>query len=114
MLKEVIGLVSVMIANILLGMTLAKLKKEFSKEKVKEGLVKYGCIIVGISLMYLCGYLNPNIITANIGGIDVNLVNGIDALFIAGIVFYGGQDLIKLRDLLGLKTEIFPSDEGRG
>ena len=33
MIKIVIGLISVMIANVLLGVTLAKLKKEFNKEK---------------------------------------------------------------------------------
>ena len=32
MIKIIIGLISVMIANVLLGVTLAKLKKEFNKE----------------------------------------------------------------------------------
>ena len=62
MIKIVIGLISVMLANVLLGVTLAKLKQEFKKEKLLSGLVKYLGIVLGVLLMYLAGYLNPNII----------------------------------------------------
>lgn len=114
MIKIIIGLVSVMIANVLLGVTLAKLKQEFKKEKLLSGLVKYLGIIIGVSLMYLTGYLNPNIVVANINNAEVNLLSGIEVLFISGIVYYGMQDLIKLKDLLGLSNDIAPNDGGRG
>ena len=114
MIKIVIGLVSVMIANVLLGVTLAKLKKEFNKEKLLNGLVKYLSIIIGVLLMYLAGYLNSDIMIANINNVEVNLMTAIEVLFISGIVFYGMQDLIKLKDLLGLSNDITPIDEGRG
>lgn len=114
MIKIIIGLVSAMLANVLLGVTLAKLKQEFKKEKLLSGLVKYLGIVLGVSLMYLTGYLNPDIVVANINGIKVNLMAGIELLFISGIVFYGMQDLIKLKNLLGLSSDITPIDEGRG
>ena len=114
MIKIVIGLISVMLANVLLGVTLAKLKQEFKKEKLLSGLVKYLGIVLGVLLMYLAGYLNPNIIVANINNVEVNLMTGIEVLFISGIVFYGIQDLIKLKNLLGLSNDITPIDEGRG
>lgn len=114
MIKIVIGLVSVMIANVLLGVTLAKLKKEFNKEKLLNGLVKYLSIIIGVLLMYLAGYLNSDIMIANINNVEVNLMTAIEVLFVSGIVFYGMQDLIKLKDLLGLSNDITPIDEGRG
>ena len=114
MIKIIIGLVSVMIANVFLGVTLAKLKSEFKKDKLLAGLVKYLGIILGVSLMYLTGYLNPNIVVANINNVEVNLMAGIEVLFISGIVYYGMQDLIKLKDLLGLSNDIAPTDEGRG
>lgn len=114
MIKIIIGLVSVMIANVLLGVTLAKLKQEFKKEKLLSGLVKYLGIFLGISLMHLAGYLNPDIVVANINNVEVNLMTGIEVLFISGIVFYGVQDLIKLKDLLGLSNDITPNDGGRG
>ena len=114
MIKIIIGLVSVMVANVLLGVTLAKLKKEFKKDKLLNGLVKYLGIIIGVLLMYLSGYLNPNIIVTNINGIEVNLMTAIEVLFVSGIVFYGMQDLIKLKNLLGLLNDITPIDNGRG
>ena len=114
MIKIVIGLISVMIANVLLGVTLAKLKKEFNKEKLLNGLVKYLSIVLGVLLMYLAGYLNSNVMIANINNVEVNLMTAIEVLFISGIIYYGMQDLIKLKNLLGLSNDITPSDGGRG
>lgn len=114
MIKIIIGLISVMIANVLLGVTLAKLKKEFNKEKLLNGLVKYLSIVLGVLLMYLAGYLNSNVMIANINNVEVNLMTAIEVLFVSGIVYYGVQDLIKLKNLLGLSSDITPIDEGRG
>ena len=106
MINLSIGLVSVMVANVIMGMTLAKLKANFSKKKFLEGLVKIASIIISILLMYLCSYLNADIMVASINGMNVNLMDGIKLLFTAGIIYYGSQDLIKLKDILQLKTEI--------
>ena len=106
MLNLFIGLVATMLANVLLGMTLAKLKQNFNKKKFLEGLVKVVSILSGVGLMYLTSYLNPDILVANINGTTVNLIDAIKLLFMAGIVMYGSQDLIKLKDILKLKTEI--------
>lgn len=106
MLNLFIGLVATMLANVLLGMTLAKLKQSFNKKKFLEGLVKVVSILSGVGLMYLTSYLNPDILVANINGTNVNLIDAIKLLFMAGIVMYGSQDLIKLKDILKLKTEI--------
>ncbi|MCI6761285.1 MAG: phage holin family protein [Lactobacillus johnsonii] len=106
MLNLFIGLVATMLANVLLGITLAKLKQNFNKKKFLEGLVKVISILLGIGLMYLTSYLNPDILVANINGTNVNLIDAIKMLFMAGIVMYGSQDLIKLKDILKLKTEI--------
>lgn len=106
MIKLSIGLVSVMIANVVMGMTLATLKSQFNKKKCLEGLFKIGSIVISILLMYLCSYLNSDIMVASINGMNVNLMDAIELLFTAGIVYYGGQDLIKLKDILKVKTEI--------
>ena len=103
-----------MLANVILGVTLAKLKKEFNKEKLLNGLVKYMSIVLGVLLMYLAGYLNSDIMIANINNVEVNLMTAIEVLFVSGIVYYGMQDLIKLKDLLGLSNDVTPIDEGRG
>lgn len=106
MLNLFIGLVSTMVANVLMGVTLAKLKQSFNKKKLLEGLVKVVSILSGVGLMYLTSYLNSDILVANINGTNVNLIDAIKLLFMAGIVMYGSQDLIKLKDILKLKTEI--------
>ena len=106
MVRLSIGLVSVMVANVIMGMTLAKLKSKFSKKKCLEGIVKILSIVISISLMYLCSYLNSDIMVASINGMNVNLIDAIELLFTAGIVYYGSQDLIKLKDILQVKTEI--------
>ena len=111
MINLAVGLSSVMVANVIMGTTLAKLKSQFSKKKLLEGLVKIASIIISILLMYLCSYLNANIMVASINGMNVNLMDGIKLLFTAGIVYYGSQDLIKLKNILQLKTEISDLEE---
>ena len=111
MINLAVGLSSVMIANVIMGTTLAKLKSQFSKKKCLEGLVKIASIIISILLMYLCSYLNADIMVASINGMNVNLMDGIKLLFTAGIVYYGSQDLIKLKNILQLKTEISDLEE---
>lgn len=111
MLNLFIGLVSTMVANVVLGMTLAKLKQTFNKKKMLEGLVKVVSVLSGVGLMYLTSYLNPDILVANINGTNVNLIDAIKLLFMAGIIMYGSQDLIKLKDILKLKTEVLELQE---
>lgn len=106
MLNSFIGLASVMLANVLMGVTLAKLKKNFNKKKFLEGLVKVGGVLIAVGLLYLASRFNPNILVANVNGTNMNLIDAMNLLFTTGIVIYGGQDLIKLKDILKLKTEI--------
>ena len=68
--------------------------------------MKIASIVISILLMYLCSYLNADIMVASINGMNVNLIDAIELLFTAGIVYYGSQDLIKLKDILQVKTEI--------
>lgn len=104
MIKIIIGLISVMLANIVLGSSIATLKKEWNKDKFINGITKSGFIVLGCALMYLCSYLNPNILAIE----DMNLIDAMKTLFIAGIVMYGAMDIKKLTELLKIKT---PSNE---
>lgn len=106
MLNVIIGIVLVMIANVLLGASLAKLKENFNKQKMLNGIFKIVCIVLAVIFMYLCSYLNPDIMILNIRGTDINLIEGIRLIGIAGIVFYGGQSLKKLADLIKVSTAI--------
>lgn len=103
MVKIILGLFCVMVSNILFGVTLAKLKGMFNKDKLITSFVKYISLIIGVFFIYIAGVLNENVVVAEIGGISVNLVSGIKLLFTLGLMYYGGQALIKLKDLLGIK-----------
>ena len=111
MLNTIIGLVLVMTSNILLGSSLAKLKKKFNKKTFVNGITKSALIIISVGLMYLCSYLNPNIMVANVNGQEVDIISGMEMIFVAGIIMYGYQSLVKLRDLLKLKSEITEKGE---
>lgn len=100
-----------MVSNILLCATLAKIKCMFSKDKLLKSFVKYISLILGVALIYIAGMLNANIIVAKIDGISVNLISAIKILFTFGFIYYGGQSLTKLKDLLKIKIDIVFIDE---
>ena len=92
MFKLVMALIGTMLANIFLGASLAQFKA--------------GCIIIGFLLMIGSAYLSEDIIVASLNGNDMNLLEGMRAIVIAGIILYGGNDLIKLASLFNIKTII--------
>ena len=106
MIKIIIGLICVMIANILLGSSIAKLRNDGNFKKFINRFFKAILIVISCLLLYICSYLNPNILIINIDGNNLNLIDGMKAIFIAGIVLYGYNDLIKLKEILGVKTAI--------
>lgn len=111
MVKVILGLFCVMVSNILFGVTLAKIKGMFNKDKLLKSLVKYISLILGVFFLYIAGILNENVVVAEIDGISVNLVSGIKLLFTFGLMYYGGQSLIKLKDLLGIKIGLISIDK---
>ncbi len=102
----IIGLICVMGANILLGATVSTFKCEFKVKKLLCGCFKAFCIVLACILMYLCGELNPTLMIASIGGVNMNLGEAMQAIFVLGIVFYGYKDLIKIKELLGVTIDI--------
>lgn len=106
-----IGLLLAMLANIIFGLTLAKLKQDFKSGIMWNGIFKAIMIVLGISAMYLCSYINPSILVANINGMNVNLIDGMKTLFVVGIGYYGVLDLTKLGALLKVSTSVLPVKE---
>lgn len=101
-LKLLGGLLLFMTANILLGTKYANLKNNFNKEKMISGVSKCIFIALGVSALYSGSYLNPDIVVANINGINVNTIKMMEFIFISGQTMYGfkaGQNLIKLFNL---------------
>lgn len=113
MVKIILGLCCVMLSNILLGTSIATLQKQFNKKTFLKGLLKALLIVISVVAMYICSALNPNIMVANINGQEVNLISGMELIFVAGIIMYGFKSLVKLKDLLKLKTSIDDKNDGR-
>lgn len=106
-----LGLICLMFANFLLGTNLATLKKEYDKDKMVSGIVKIGGVILGIIFMLGSAYLTKDIIVANVNNQNVNLLDGMKYVFMAGIVFYGAQDVNKLVKILKVNVPISEKTE---
>ena len=99
------GFACVMLTNILLGSTLAGLQKNWNWQKFWSGFYKVFTIIAGVCLLYLAFYLNPTIQIVSFGGTNLNLLEALKTIFVAGIVTYGAIDLKKLVEIFNLKLE---------
>lgn len=106
MINLLIGLVASMIANFLLGTNLATLKDEFDKRKMISGLLKIGGIVLGVIAMLICAYYTRDIMVININSQNVNLLDAMKAIFVAGITYYGTQDVSKLIKILNVKVPV--------
>lgn len=106
MFKLVMALIGTMLANIFLGASLAQIKSEFNKDTFLNGIFKAVCIIIGFLFMIGASMLTEDIIVASLNGVDMNLLEGMRTIIIAGIVLYSGKDLIKLASLFKIKTNL--------
>ena len=102
--KMVIGLICVMLANVLFGSSLAKVKQEFEKKRFWNGFYKVIMITIGVILMCITAYFNPNILMISINDTNLNLKDGMETIIIAGIAMYGAMDLKKIAQLIGVST----------
>lgn len=105
LLKNIGSVAALMVANVIMGLTIAKIKDEFSKEKLIAGLIKYGSTLFSVALMYGAFLLNGEVQVIEIGGTQLNLLDAMNLVFIAGIAYYGYQDISKLIAILKLKIE---------
>lgn len=102
--KIVIGLICVMLANVLFGSSLAKVKQEFEKKRFWNGFYKAIMITIGVILMCITAYFNPDILMISINDTNLNLKDGMETIIIAGIAMYGAMDLKKIAQLIGVST----------
>lgn len=102
--KIVIGLICVMLANVLFGSSLAKVKQEFEKKRFWNGFYKAIMITIGVILMCITAYFNPDILMISINNTNLNLKDGMETIIIAGIAMYGAMDLKKIAQLIGVST----------
>lgn len=109
--KIVIGLICVMLANVLFGSSLAKVKQEFEKKRFWNGFYKVIMITIGVILMCVTAYFNPDILMISINDTNLNLKDGMETIIIAGIAMYGAMDLKKIAQLIGVSTIVNDAKE---
>ena len=100
------GLLILIIVNIVLGCTKACFEKCFQRQRLWHGMIKGLIIFLCLGAVYLAGYLNPDVIAVNIGGVSYTLMEAIYLVVFGGYLSYAYQVVYKLSKMLSNKTEI--------
>lgn len=103
-LKLGCGLLLLIAANVALGSIRAVLKKDWNKKTFCNGLIKAGIAIGAFAAVYLAGWLNPELVVAEIGGKTVNLEAAVYLVLLGGFVYYAAEVLKKLKTVLSLPS----------
>lgn len=104
--KLIVGLICVMLANVLFGSSLAKIKKEFESTTFWNGVYKVIAIVIGAILMCVMAYFTPDILIISINDVNFNMKSAIEMIMTSAIAMYGAMDLKKLAQLIGVSTTI--------
>ena len=98
------GLLLLIAANIALGSIRAVLARDWNQKTFFNGLIKAGIAIGAFAAVYLAGWLNPELIVAEIGGKTVNLEAAVYLVLLTGFVYYAAEVLKKLKNVLSLPS----------
>lgn len=113
MVKEVIGLMLIMGANIVLGTSLAQLKETFNNKSFYSGIYKAVSIIIAVILMYICSILNENVISISTKYGNYNIIDLMKFVAQTGIIYYGTQSIQKIITIIGLKINLIENIPGK-
>ena len=112
-----------LIANTIMGSAKAQKAEEFSWNKLKEGLTRYGLILVSMSCIYGIGLLQPEFAVA-IDGISVKVSQAVVILINGVTIIYVVKTLKNFSEIFEMKKEIkevespielpFTEEDGRG
>ncbi len=94
------GLVILIVVNIILGSLSALFVKAFDWNRLVEGALKGFIVIVCFAATYFVGYINPNVVAINITGIELNILNAIQIVVLAGYYYYAKQVIVKLTSMV--------------
>lgn len=101
-----LALAIMMVANTLFRLAATNKLGNFDKEKLVSGLKKNACVFLGMALVFCAGTLLPQV-QISFDGNEVTLVQGVQAIILAAMAYYGVKSLMALKDLLvGKKEEV--------
>lgn len=90
------GILLVMSANIILGSINSVLAKKFKAVKLAKGLVKSALVLSALSLIYIAGYLNPEIKVID----ELTVPMAMQTIGIATFIFYAAQGILKIKEIV--------------
>lgn len=113
-----LGLLILILANIALGAVKSLFAQQFEWKKFWQGFTKGGIILVCLVAVWFAGYLNPDIAAVEINGQAVTLTMAVYLVVLSAYIWYAGQVIIKivqiLRGKLVISTipeKLLPDDE---
>ncbi|HZK27852.1 MAG TPA: hypothetical protein VFD00_10000 [Thermoclostridium sp.] len=96
-----IGLICV---NIFLGSMDAWINNTWDKSKLINGIKKGFSISVATLATYLLGGFIPDVLVMTVNEVEVTLVTAISVAITAGLIWYGKEVVIKIKNAIGGKT----------
>ena len=99
-IKIGVGLLLLILANIILGSVTAIIGGSWSWKKFWRGVYKGLIIVLALILVYIAGYLNPDMIVIPINDQKVNLMSAILLILTSAFIWYGRDVITKLKDIL--------------
>ncbi len=103
LLQATSTVILLMVANQIMGTSLAKVKEEFDIQKLKYGIFKTSIYIVGWSITVSAGVINPNLFVVNINNIDVNIIVALTTIATGGSFYYAYEVITKFSNLFKSK-----------
>lgn len=107
----IIALISLILANIVLGSTMANINYQFDKKVFLKGLFKAIMVVVSLALLYVGATLSKDIMVLSIDGTNYNLIEAINVVTVAGIGFYGKEVVTKIIEMLNLNVKVEDKQE---
>lgn len=111
-IRVVLSLICLMIANIIMGKKLADFKQEYSRDKFIGGISKAFFFLLGLVLIYGSTMIFPMEV-AEINGEMVTTLTGTTILLKAANLLYACKVLMKIKNLLSVNVPINFLDENK-
>ncbi|MEG1593614.1 MAG: hypothetical protein RR350_04325 [Oscillibacter sp.] len=105
-----VGLAVLIVVNIILGCVSALFEQAFDKQRLFRGVVKGLIVAVCFGLVYLVGWLNPDVVAVTIDGTAVNLLMAVYMILMAGFLFYAKEVCLKLAAFVKGGVSIEPKE----
>jgi len=96
MINLLSSLALAILANMLLGSITSIVDKKFDWIKLGKGLIKSAVILASIALLWGAGVLSPDVKVLD----DWTIIMGVEAITLMSFVWYGGQAILKLKNIM--------------